>query len=238
MVTSLLSGIILGFILAIPPGPIAVAVMKAGLQDNGRKGMGIGFGAAFMDIFYCLLLLMATSSIAVQTESFRNNNQLLVVILQITCVAAMIIYGIINLRAKRSALHSEERRPATSAFIENISSKGPFFIGIGISLTNLVNPTFLPSIASMTMLMQKYGFVDTHIISQLLFSVGFSVGMMGWIVLLLRTILKYRTRMSPRFIDGLHRFAGITFIGFGTYIGYRAFSVIKWPELVRLVLSF
>ncbi len=238
MVTSLLSGIILGFILAIPPGPIAVAVMKAGLQDNGRKGVGIGIGAALMDVFYCLVVLMATAPLAGQVTSLLDNNQTLVLILQIACVAAMIIYGVINLRTHRTSPQSELEGGTGSSLVERIGSKGPFFIGVGISLTNLVNPTFLPSIGSMSVLLQKFGFVDTHIVSQLLFSVGFGAGMMGWIALLLRTILKYRSRMSPRLIGTLHRFTGITFIGFGTYIGYRAFSVVKWPELLRLLLSF
>ncbi len=238
MVTSLLSGIILGFVLAIPPGPIAVAVMKAGLQDNGRKGVGIGIGAALMDVFYCLIVLMATAPLTGQLTSLLNNNQNLVLVLQVACVAAMIIYGIINLRVKRTVPQIEPAPSKGTALVERIGSKGPFFIGVGISLTNLVNPTFLPSIGSMSMLLQERGFVDTHISSQLLFSVSFGIGMMGWIALLLRTIIKYRSRMSPRLIDTLHRFTGITFIGFGTYIGYRAFSVVKWPELLRLILSF
>lgn len=237
MVTSLLSGIILGFVLAIPPGPIAVAVMKAGLQDNGSKGMGIGFGAALMDVFYCLAVMMAMTPLAAQTDSFMRNNQTLVLVLQIVCVAAMIIYGIVNLRTRRTPVYTEPVRSGSAAWVERIGSKGPFFIGVGISLTNLVNPTFLPSLASMSLFMQKLGFVDLHLSSQLLFSLGFGAGMLGWIVVLLRTILKYRSRMSPRLIDSLHRFAGITFIGFGTYIGYRAFSVVKWPELLRLVFS-
>lgn len=238
MITALLSGIILGFLLAMPPGPIAVAVMKAGLQDNVRKGMGIGIGAAVMDVFYCLLLLLATGSVRDETTAFLDSNQTLVIVLQVACVAAMIIYGVLNLRVKRTPLHVEERPGGMSQVVERIGSKGPFFIGIAISLTNLANPTFLPSLASMSMIMQNNGLVEVHLPDQLLFSLGFGAGMMGWIVLLLRTILRYRSRMSPRFIEALHRFAGITFIGFGTYIGYRAFSVIKWPELLRLAFTF
>ena len=237
MVTSLLSGIILGFVLAIPPGPIAVAVMKAGLQDNGRKGAGISIGAALMDIFYCLVVLMAMMPFAGQATSFLNNNQTLVLVLQIACVAVMIIYGIANLRARRASMHGDEQ-PHKSTLAERIGSKGPFFIGVGISLTNLANPTFLPSIASMSILMQKFGFVEIYLPAQLLFSIGFGIGMLCWLALLLRTILRYRSRMSPNFIHGLHRFAGITFIGFGTYIGYRTFSVVKWPELLRLAFTF
>lgn len=238
MVTSLLSGIVIGFILAIPPGPIAMAVMKAGLQNDGRKGMGIGIGAALMDVLYCMLATLATISVAGQTSAFIDNNPTLMLVLQIGCVVAMIIYGIVSLRTKRTETREEPKPRSISKLIEQLGNKGPVFIGIAISLTNLANPTFLPSLTAMPLLAYKAKLIDTSISQQLLFSTGFGIGMMGWIVLLLRTILRYRSRMSPRFIDTLHRFAGLTFIGFGTYIGYRAFSVIKWPEIIRLVLSF
>jgi threonine/homoserine/homoserine lactone efflux protein len=236
MITALLSGIIVGFILAIPPGPIAVAVMKSGLKDTFRKGIGIGFGAALMDILYCLVLMLATSSIVDETTSLMNNNQLLVLFFQIACVAIMIGYGILNLRVKRTPLPVEGAVKKRS-LVDRISDRGPFFIGVGISLTNLANPTFLPSLAYMTVLMQQYGAVDARMSDHILFSFGFGVGMLGWISLLLRMMIRFRDRMSPRFIEGLHRFAGLTFIGFGTYIGFRVFSVVKWPELLRLALT-
>lgn len=236
MITALLSGIIVGFVLAMPPGPIAVAVMKSGLKDTFRKGIGIGIGAALMDIFYCLILMLTTSSIVGETAAFLSNNQLLVLFFQLACVVVMIGYGVLNLRVKRTplAVEGENKRPS---LVERISSKGPFFIGIGISLTNLANPTFLPSLGYMTLLMQQYGVVEHNSSDHILFSIGFGVGMFGWISLLLRMMIRYRDRMSPRFIEGLHRFAGLTFIGFGTYIGFRVFSVVKWPELLRIALT-
>lgn len=236
MITALLSGIIIGFILAIPPGPIAVAVMKSGLKDTFRKGIGIGFGAAVMDVLYCLVLMLATSSVVGETKTFMSSNQLLVLFFQLACVVVMIGYGVLNLRVKRTPLAIEGAVKKRS-LVDRISDKGPFFIGIGISLTNLANPTFLPSLAYMTVLMQQYGAVDARVADHILFSFGFGIGMLGWISLLLRMIIRYRDKMSPRFIEGLHRFAGLTFIGFGTYIGFRVFSVVKWPELLRLALT-
>lgn len=238
MITALLSGLVVGFILAMPPGPIAVAVMKSGLQDTFRKGLGIGIGAALMDIFYCLLVMLATASVADETTAFLNNNTLLVLGFQVTCVVVMIIYGVLNLRVKRTSLHVDKNTGAPrQTWIQRFSNKGPFFIGVGISLTNLANPTFLPSLAYMAVLMHQYGAVKASIADHVLFSFGFGAGMLGWIAVLLRLIMRFRSQMSPRFIEGLHRFAGLTFIGFGTYIGFRVFSVIKWPELLRLAFT-
>lgn len=238
MITALLSGIVVGFILAMPPGPIAVAVMKSGLQDTFRKGLSIGFGAALMDIVYCLLVMLATASVADQTTAFISNNTLLVLGFQAACVVVMIGYGVLNLRVKRTPLHVDNpNETPRQTWLQRFSNKGPFFIGVGISLTNLANPTFLPSLAYMTVLMHQYGAVEAHLADHVLFSFGFGVGMLGWITVLLRLIVRFRSRMSPRFIEGLHRFAGLTFIGFGTYIGFRVFSVIKWPELLRLAFT-
>lgn len=237
MITALLSGIVVGFLLAMPPGPIAVAVMKSGLQDTFRKGIGIGLGAALMDILYCLLVMLATASVADETTAFLSNNTLLVLGFQATCVVVMIGYGVLNLRVKRTPLAVGPDATSRQTWLQRFNDKGPFFVGVGISLTNLANPTFLPSLAYMTVLMHQYGAVDAQLSDHLLFSFGFGAGMLGWITVLLRLIVRFRSRMSPRFIEGLHRFAGLTFIGFGTYIGFRVFSVIKWPELLRLAFT-
>src|SRR4029453_7020709 len=52
MVTALLVGLGLGFVLAIPPGPIAIAILRQALAGQARAGVAMALGASAMDILY------------------------------------------------------------------------------------------------------------------------------------------------------------------------------------------
>ena len=41
MVTALLVGLVVGFVLAMPPGPIAMACVQQGLAGQAREGVAL-----------------------------------------------------------------------------------------------------------------------------------------------------------------------------------------------------
>jgi arginine exporter protein ArgO len=63
MVTALLVGLVVGFVLAIPPGPIAMACVQQGLAGQAREGLALVLGASAMDIVYALLAAFASSAL-------------------------------------------------------------------------------------------------------------------------------------------------------------------------------
>lgn len=237
MITALLSGIIIGFVLAMPPGPISVAVMKSGIDNNERKGIMVGLGAAVMDGIYCVLLMLATSAIIEEISFYFSTFPLAFFIFQVICVVGMMLYGFVNLRIKRTKLHISLPKQYKKSFFDKLNANGPFFIGIGLALANLANPTFIPSLTYITMFVHQYHVVESSVACSLLFSFGFGVGTMIWDYLLLRLIIRFRSQMSPRFVESLHRCAGLTFIGFGTLLGYRVFSLIKWADIIRIIFA-
>ena len=62
MVLGLLAGIIIGVVLAIPPGPVALTAMRVSLTKGARQGSLVGLGTGFMDFVYCALAIFTAGA--------------------------------------------------------------------------------------------------------------------------------------------------------------------------------
>jgi threonine/homoserine/homoserine lactone efflux protein len=83
MIISIIVGFILGFILAIPPGPVAVTAMKLTLEKGAKHGKMVAFGTSIIDIFFALITVFATSFVVKLFSDITNYNPLLFLVFQI-----------------------------------------------------------------------------------------------------------------------------------------------------------
>jgi hypothetical protein len=63
MVTALLVGLVVGFVMVMPPGPMAMACMRQALAGQAREGVALVLGAAAMDSGCALLAAYASSAL-------------------------------------------------------------------------------------------------------------------------------------------------------------------------------
>ncbi|MEJ5287496.1 MAG: hypothetical protein CH6_0741 [Candidatus Kapaibacterium sp.] len=233
---SILTGIIVGVILALPPGPAAMTAIKLGLSNSSRHGFLSGLGTAIMDFIYCLIAIFATSAIIEWTSNFSLHYPLVVTFVQLVIVLMVISLGVSHL--KSSKVHIDGEINSSTSFIERLSARGPFFIGIGIALTNVINPTFLPSLGYVALNIQQFGLIEIGVVSHFLFALGFGIGNLLWLMFLVKTSVHFKYKMSANFLAKIHKFTGITLIGFGAFLGYRVLEVVKWSEILRFVFAF
>jgi hypothetical protein len=119
--------------------------------------------------------------------------------------------------------------------MERLKHGGPFFLGIAIALANIANPTFLPSLAYTCMFVQHSNMIAVSSLDSVLYSIGFGIGNFAWMYILLRVLLHFKAKFSVEFTMRIQRFAGLTMIGVGTYLGYRVILFTKWPEIIRFI---
>lgn len=244
MALALLIGFTLGFVLAIPPGPIGVMVIKMGVENTMRSSIKLSIGTAMMDAVYSFVAILAASAANAAIGSFMDTNPILYLVFQVGVILALLAYGIINLlRARkktpeeRDILNAEPRR-TRSKFIENLKTKGPFLLGVGLALTNLAHPTFMPTLAIVSAQVHKFGLFDISLVNNLGFAIGFGFGNFVWLYVLTRIINHYKNRFTSNAMVRLRQFAGITFISAGGLIGYRVLTLTHWAEVLRVVLAF
>ncbi|MCO6465448.1 MAG: LysE family transporter [Bradyrhizobiaceae bacterium] len=237
VITALVIGVVVGYILAIPPGPISMASIRTAVRDNLTAALKLIAGAGLFDVVYCALAMMATSAVVKALVALENTSPLAPLAIQLSIVVLMIVFGIFQMREKPVQKIDEDSKPRASGFVEWVKGHGPFFVGVGFALANLANPTFVPALAGMTTFIQKLEWFELTLLNSLAFSLGFGVGNVLWLTTLVRLVVAFRHRMTPTFILRIQQVSGVTLIGFGTFYGLRIILLTKWHELLRLIFA-
>jgi len=234
MLIALLIGGTIGFILAIPPGPVAVASMRLSMDKGLKQGILLALGNGLIDFIYCSAAIFATSAAITAFDTFSKEYPLTTLIFQLIVVALILVYGIINIRTQdKNSLDGEiQSKNKSGKIYEYLSHKGPFLLGIAVALTNIANPTFLPVLAGVTAKVQTMGWIESSVPNLFMFAIGFGMGNVAWLYSLMKMLTHYQSKMSDRTIGRIRRFSGLTLIGVGTYLGYHVLIFTKWSEIL------
>jgi threonine/homoserine/homoserine lactone efflux protein len=240
LIAAIFTGLVIGVILAMPPGPFTIASFKYVLRNDVKGAYALSYAAGLTDILYSLIAISASSLVIGTFMSFFDGNPIAFLLFQVVCVIGLLVYGIYQIRYNSDAEigETEEKPTILQRFFKKIQEKGPFFIGLGIASTNLANPTFLPFLTSFFTAIQKLGLFPITVLNNFIFSVAFGAGNFIWLYTLIRIVNHYKERMSLRLIERLHKFAGFTLLVFSTLLGYRVIVYTKWTELIPGTVAF
>lgn len=230
MITALLLGILLGFALSIPPGPLAVAVIKKSFEGRFRPAFMTGLGAAVMDVVYILAATFASSALVVAFSSIFLRYKWLSLLFQVLCVAVLVLLGLKYLRQKHKA-PPPALAPGGQAAQSKPSPASPFWVGVLIAFMNLASPTFLPAMIASVSYLHGEGILERGFWESVLYSTGFGVGTLLWFTSLTRFLIKQREKLSSNFISSIYKFAGGTFILFALILVYKIVMHTNWKTL-------
>lgn len=220
---ALLTGLVIGFFLAIPPGPIGMAAIRYGLRGAMRDIAQLALGAGLLDLLYCLLAVWASAGIIrlVVPKGAEQDYGLLLTAAQAAIALAMIVAGVVVLKsARRHDIDEADSAPdgGVSGF-QRWKAIAPFMTGVAFAVTNLANPTFVPSLMIMSGTIRSAGLVGTSSLDVALFSFGFGTGNALWLLTLGVIIRRLRHRLSERLLVGVRIATALLLIGAGTYYG-------------------
>lgn len=240
MITAFILGTVVAFVLAMPPGPVGISAIKTGIEKGIKPALELATGTGIMDFIFCLAAIFTTSVAVGAVSSFTKDYPFIAFSFQLAVITALILFGTFSLKkTERKEIAIEDSEPPQQPkLFRLIKNKGPFLIGIGIALTNIANPTFLPSLAYVTLWVQQFELFESLALNNFAFALGFGLGNFLWLWLLVKIVLRFKNKMSDNFIIRVKQVAGITFISFGGLLGWRLLVVTKWTELFRLVVAF
>jgi L-lysine exporter family protein LysE/ArgO len=232
MLTSLLVGLVVGFVLAIPPGPIAVACIRQALDGHERSGVQLAIGASAMDIVYALIAAFASSALFVSLQGMVTDNAWYLLAFQVGCIVALVVLGLRYLQPTTQRVEASARQEEAQAErARQLGYSSPYLIGVLIALTNLASPTFLPSLIFAMSLLHSRGWVGHDAGANALYAVGFGAGAALWFILLLRTLTTLRAKLSPNFVPMISKVAGGLFLLFALMLAYAVVTATAWSRL-------
>jgi|GEM_PF-178667 len=237
VLTAIIIGAVIGFILAMPPGPVAMACVKVGLQNGRRECFELSIGTALMDTVYCVIAIFAATAVEATLSNFLDSNPLIYLTIQIVIVALLVYFGLSQF--KKNKIETDEVSLKKSpTFISTLKSRGPFLLGVAMALTNIANPSFMSTLMLMTAWVNKLDLFVSSFGTNLLFSIGFGIGNFSWLFLLAYFVMRNKHKLSETSMLRIKQFAGLTFIGFGGFLGWRLVAFTNWAQVFKIAFSF
>jgi len=233
MLIAILAGLVIGFVLAIPPGPIGMASIRMGIRDGWAMTLKLALGAGLFDVIYCALAMLATTAIKGYFDGLDASHPLITIGLQVLIAMGMVTFGVIMFREPPPAEADKPKHMRGEKVLELAQGHGPFFIGIGFAVANLANPTFIPTLAAITTFVRAQ---DLSVLNDVIFSIGFGAGNMLWLATLVKLVLRFRERMTPTLLKRIQQGSGVTLIGFGAFYGIRI-VVTRWDDISRALFT-
>lgn len=225
MVVALLTGLVVGYVLAIPPGPIGMASVRMGLRDGWHPSIRLALGAGLLDLVYCAIAMWASSAVMGLLDTIDGSASWVTFALQLLVVVGMLAFGIIQFREQPIDPNAPNGSPESStSLLSRLSSRGPFLVGVGFALANLANPTFIPALVAVTAFIQQLDLFASTLSTAMVFSLGFGIGNTAWLLTLVRLVMAFRRKMTPEFVHRLQQISGLALIVFAAITGYRVLS--------------
>jgi putative LysE/RhtB family amino acid efflux pump len=224
MVTAWLVGLGLGLVLAIPPGPIAIAILRQALAGQARAGVAMALGAAAMDSVSACIAGWASSALVVSLQSTIRDHTWGLLAVQGGGIVVLVGCGLRYLRTPAREVAAQARQEAQA---RTRSAASPTLLGVLLALAALTNPTFL----FLTSVVQARGWVGTDVGAPVVYALGFGTGSALWFVLLLRILTPLRARLSPQVLPRLSRVAGGAMLLCAGILTYHLVTATPWTRL-------
>jgi len=215
MIISYLVGIIIGLIFALPPGPVVIASVKIGINNGIKEGLYIAFGTGLVDFSLATISVFSSYLIINVIQGFIEDNSIIYKILQFVFITVISGYGI------KMLLYKTKEKEREIKNLSRISRKGSFFLGIGISLTNILNPMFFSSLLMVGYFAQKYALNSNDIFEKIFFGLGFGSGTLIWLLGVNILIQFLKSKSSQKIIIIIHRIAGLSLVLSGIIASYN-----------------
>ena len=234
MISAVLIGIAVGFVMAIPPGPISIAVIRHGIQGKRERGGKVALGASLIDVAYAFIAAAASSAIIGEARHLVQVNGWFELSFQIICVIVLVVMGVRYFRTSpEDVQHSSDDEEVKEHRAEKFGASTGFMLGILMAVMNLANPSFRPSLIAVAGFLRAEHWIDAGMTESIGYAAGFGAGVFFWFMLLLRLVMHLRTRMSATFFLSIFKFAGWTFFLFALILLVRILVGTDWGELMK-----
>ena len=205
---ALMIGLIIGFLMCIPVGPINVWVVNTLIKHNFKSAFSIALGGSTMDFIYFMVILTGLSLFHFSPTT--------IVTLKVIGVLFLFFFGLKELLVKKQNFtlsESEEKKtPKATGF---------FFMGVLIYSSN---PTLIATMSGLAAVIKSWKLFSYTFFNYFSLSLGLALGSATWFYLLLKIIKKYQNKIPERFFVNFSRVCGALIVLFSLYMAFNVYK--------------
>jgi threonine/homoserine/homoserine lactone efflux protein len=202
--TFFIKGLIAGFIICVPFGPIGLLCVMRTLTDGKVAGIASVLGASVMDAIYCAIAGLGVSYIS----NFVNNESM---VLRLAGGVLLIALGI-----RIFLTHPTEKTPEAKGHGLLASFGSSFFL-------MLTNPLAILVFSATFSALGIGGWQYAHISTGMLVA-GVFVGSALWAPILVAAVATFSPQLTLAELRLANRISGVVLLGFGVVAMVWAFS--------------
>ncbi|MDX1952841.1 MAG: LysE family transporter [Verrucomicrobiota bacterium] len=210
------TGLISGFLVCIPVGPINVAIINEGARRGFIWGLMVGLGAMVMDLIYCLFAFAGFSSLFT-TPGMRAAMELISFLL-------MLFLGLKYVLVR----DLPSTTPTMEAVEQRFHPHTAFWIGF---VRVLGNPAVLLFWITLSATFLSHGWIQDNWASKGTCAAGNFTGGMLWFAMLSYLVGRGRGRFSKRTLVMMSHISGASLLIAAMVIGVRLVNLIHTAEL-------
>lgn len=205
---ALFVGIIIGFLMCIPVGPINVWVVSTLTKHNFRSAFAIALGGSIMDFVYFMVILSGLS--------FFHFSPQTILLLKVAGVFFLFAFGLKELLVKKQDFNLnkniEKKVPHAAGFL---------FLGVAIYSSN---PTLIATMSALAAVIKSWNLFDNTFLNYFLLSLGLAIGSATWFYMLLKIVVKYQNQIPERFFINFSRACGALIVIFSLYMAFNVYK--------------
>lgn len=205
-----LIGLIIGFIMCIPVGPINVWVVNTLLKHNFRSAFSIALGGSLMDFSYFMVILTGLSLFTFSPKTSLT--------LKIVGVLFLFAFGLKEVLTKEQVFDSnedvEKKMPKASSF---------FLLGVLIYTSN---PTLIATMSGLAAVIKSWNAFSSNFLNYFLLSLGVAIGSTGWFYFLLKMVQRYQNKIPKKFFLHFSRTSGVLIVIFSLIMAFNVYKEV------------
>ncbi|MDA9168848.1 LysE family transporter [Pelagibacteraceae bacterium] len=194
-----LSGLLVGFLVALPVGAIAMICINRTLQYGKISGYFSGLGAATADLIYGLIAIYSLT--AISGQALVNQP-----VLKLAGGLCIIFIGARMMIGKKSS--------SETVLVTHETNIKDFISTFLITLSNPITMiAFVVALSNINYLFQEINFIHSSILVLGIFS-----GSMLWWVILVNISLSFKKYLSNLFVRRINIVSGLIILCIGLYL--------------------
>jgi len=202
----LLVGFFIGFLAAVPVGPVNIYIISQTLKRDFFHGMLAGLTTAFLDFSYCLIAMVGFFHISVNLSRYSQ-------VLKIVAGLVILFLGLKLLHDSKKFTFKEDK--------DSISrTPRPLF---GVLLLYVSNPSLYAFWIGVAGTVTAHGLIKNGLWPAVLFAASCGLGAILWYFFLVRIVSHYQTKIQEKTFQKMLAILGLLLSGFAIYTFISAF---------------
>ncbi|MBC7349750.1 MAG: LysE family transporter [Candidatus Aminicenantes bacterium] len=199
----------IGFLAAVPVGPVNIYIISQTLKRDFFHGMIAGLATAFLDFSYCLVALVGFFHISVNITNYDYW-------LKIAAGAVLMLLGL-KLFHDARVFQFQVREKDTVI----IRSPRPL---LGVFLLYISNPSLYAFWIAVAGFVTAHGLLIEGLWPAVFFALSCGLGAVVWYFFLVRIVSHYQARIQEKTFKRLLLALGLLLVGFSLFTFFKIFT--------------